>query len=565
MIPEDSIHTANNSQPHEPPLNLPSTIQPLVNGRDVAPQQSPILLVETSHTADIAAQYLPPGWVVATHDGTASTSLGPASHAVIWGRNDEGGRTWAEAVADTLAIPCHIITLSKLPRHWHLGEPLPTGRTPAQLTGYLTAALGRCSVRQPPAAPVPQPAPPMRPLAPIPDVTNLPYIRAGAHGDGAIKPLMKNAVMLIEANPHRWDLRWNAFSARAILGTENLTDQDILLITEWVQLSGVHATSATVSEAINAVAGARRFHPVIEYLDSLTWDGIPRLDMLFIDHAGTPDTELTRAVTGRWFMQAVARIYKPGCQADSTLVLEGIQGLRKSTFFRELFGDRWFTDHLPDITSKDALLQLRGVWCVEIGELATLGRAESAKIKQFLTSRVDRYRDPYGRVVADFPRTCVFAGSINPGAGGYLKDETGARRFWPIKITERINSVNAISDARDHLWAEAVVRYRAGERWYLDTDDLEAAANVVVTERFTTDPWQERIDEFLRGRTETTLAEIFKVALTMPDIGKWAQIDSNRVDRCLAFAQWVREARGSGANRRWVYVPAKGGAAEPLI
>lgn len=558
------IHATSNGRDATAQTNLPSTLN---GAHSPALHKKPILLVDSDTTAIAAMQYLPPGWVAHVYDlGHASslTSLGSPDAAIIWGRNDEGGRTWAESVADAVGIPCYVVQLAAVPVHWGLGDPLPPGRTAGQLTAYLQGALTRVSLRASPGQAPPPPvavatAAPGAPSPPV-DNTDLPFIRSGARGEGQIKPLMHNAALLLQHNQHRWDLRFNDFANRACLGTAYITDADALHIARWVQTCGVHCSVGTIHEAIAAVAGQNRFHPVRAYLDSLTWDRFPRLDLLFVDHASADNTPLNRAMSSKWMIQAVARIYEPGCQADGTLVLEGVQGLRKSTFFRELFGDQWFTDHLPDITSKDALLQLRGVWCVEIGELATLGRAESAKIKQFLTSRIDRYRDPFGRMVADFPRTCVFAGSINPGAGGYLKDETGARRFWPLVVRDRID-IGAVAAIRDQLWAEAVARHHAGERWFLDTDALESAAQQHTADRFASDPWQERIDEFLLGRTEVTVAEIFKVALNLPDVGKWDQTLSNRISRCLAFANWVRVRRGKGVARRWAYVPGDSSAA----
>lgn len=568
------VHTADNPPPHDAALNIARKSNGASHpATQHTPEQAVILLVDSELTASAAVQYIPTGWQCSVHDGTPTSNLGSvaqATHAVIWGRNDEGGRTWAESVADTVGLPCHVVTLARLPKHWSLADPLPAGRTAQQLTGYLTRAVGRCRVR------APAPAAVVVPLATAPapqtaltvitaqDTIDVPFIRSGTRGDGNIKPIMRNAALLIEANPHRWDLRFNAFSSRVCLGDIPVEDGDFLKITDWCQWLGVHAPTAVVAEAINSVAHLRKFNPVKDYLAGLVWDEIPRLDMLFIDHAGTPDTPLIRAFTSRWLIQAVARIYEPGCQADGTLVLEGVQGLRKSSFFRQLFGDKWFTDHLPDIASKDALLQLRGVWCVEIGELATLGRAENAKIKQFLTSQVDRYRDPYGRVVADFPRTCVFAGSVNPGAGGYLKDETGARRFWPLPVTERIDTA-AVGAVRDMLWAEALTRYRAHERWFLDTDALEGQAQAVSSDRYVSDPWQERIAEFLIGRTQVTVDDLFQTALKMPDVGKWNQMDMNRISRCLAFAQWVRIRGGSGTGGGWIYVPTAGATQGTLV
>lgn len=492
-----------------------------------------------------------------TYDPTHTSSLGPATHAVIWGRNDAGGRAWAETAADAVGIPCVVVALKNLPPHWHFDAGLPPGRTAAQLTAYLKAAVGRCALRQPPAPPTPLPATPALPAnLTLPPNLNISFIRNGARNDGSVKPIMRNAQLLLEANTHIWDLRHNDFANRATLGGQYLTDQDSLKIAGWVQEHGVTASTATITEAILAVAAVRHFHPLREYLDGLTWDGIQRLEDLFVEHAGSPDTELVRAFSAKWFIQAVARVYEPGCQADGTLVLESAQGMKKSTFFRELFGDMWFTDHLPDITSKDALIQLRGVWCVEIAELATFGRAEAARIKQFLTSRVDRYRDPFGRMVSDFPRTCVFAGSINPGAGGYLKDETGARRFWPMPVGERID-IPAVSSKRDLLWAEAVARYRAREPWYLNTDSLNDAAADAASDRFASDPWQEKIEDFIALVDEVTIQQIFVKALNVVDQAKWTQADMNRISRCLAFAKWVRIKKGPG---RWAYRRGDGAA-----
>lgn len=548
------IHSASNGSYVATDKNLPTNLSGAPANAHAAVQQNPLLLVDSDASQIAAQSYLPSGWACITYDPTNKTSLGPATHAVIWGRNDDGGRAWADTVADAVGIPCHVVKLNNLPEHWHFDAGMPPGRSKQQLTGYLTGILARCALRTPAAAPTALPAPvAATPVPPPSPAANIAFIRNGNRGDGAIKPIMRNAELLIAAYPHVWDLKFNDFSNRACLGNDYLTDADTLRIVSWTQDNGVHASAGTIAEAVMAVAANRRFHPVKTYLDALVWDGIPRLDMLFIDHAGSPDTDLTRAFTSKWFIQAIARIYEPGCQADGTIVLEGIQGLRKSTFFRELFGDMWFTDHLPDIASKDALLQLRGVWCVEIGELATLGRAESAKIKQFLTSRVDRYRDPFGRMVADFPRTCVFSGSINPGAGGYLKDETGARRFWPMPINERID-IGAVSAMRDQLWAEALQRYRAGESWYLDSDNLSKAAEEIVADRFSSDPWQEKIDDFIAARTEVNIADIFKLALNIVDTGKWTQVDMNRISRCLAYSGWVRVRTIQDGQRKWVFV-----------
>lgn len=370
--------------------------------------------------------------------------------------------------------------------------------------------------------------------------------------NGSILPIFTNAAEVIRCHREVWPLRFDEFSQRPFLGEEPLCDADLQRVAEWVQRQGVLANRRTIDDAVMYVASQNKFHPVREYLDSLEWDGIPRADHLLIDHAGAEDDDkgLNRAFTGKWLIQSAARIYEPGCHARATLVLEGSQDIGKSTIFREIFGDRWFTDHLPDLTSKDALLQLRGIWCVEIAELATLGRSDSARIKQFLTSRVDRYRDPYGRVVADYPRTCVFGGTVNPGARGYLKDETGGTRFWPIAVTAV--DIQAIRSKRDQVWAEIVHRFRAGEQWHLG-DEHAAAARDVQDEKYEGDPWNEKISEFVSVRDTVAVGDIFRMCLNIPSEADWNQIDMNRISRCLSQLKWTRKQIRDGNKRRWVY------------
>lgn len=519
--------TGNNAdtlpETNRPPLNLPSIL---------LHSQAPVLVVDGEQNIAGARACLPDGWEVTTWHGAPQDTdwsyLGSRT-CVLWPtKGRESTMIQLRALLGAMA------TVVRVP------DPFPSA---AEATALMLASLPKPQVNGHIA------------LKPIDTenaiVTDVPYIRSSS---GAVKPIMKNVTLLLEANHKRWNLRYNEFAARDMLGDAYATDQDNLDITGWIQWNGVHAGPATVYDAMRAVCSANRYNPVHDYLNSLSWDGITRLDTLFIDHAGTPDTPLNQVYSARWFIQAVARVMDPGCQADAMLVLEGPQGLKKSTLLRELFGDMWFTDHLPDLTTKDALIQLRGVWCVEIGELATLGRAGNAKIKQFLTSRVDRYRDPYGRVVADFPRTSVFAGSVNPGASGYLTDETGARRFWPLPISKPVD-VAAIRELRDQIWAEALARYHANDAWYLDSSELDGLAREGQADRYSIDPWQEKIGDYLARREECGLEEVLRGPLNKTDVGEWTQADMNRIARCLSVAGWHKIRRGTRNDRKYVYVP----------
>ena len=372
-------------------------------------------------------------------------------------------------------------------------------------------------------------------------------------GKEGISALYANVIELLRVYPEKWELKHDEFSKRSFCKGEYLVDYHLLAIAEWVQRNGVLASVRTIGDAILRHAESVRFHPVKDYLESLKWDGIDRIEHILIDHAGAADNAYTRAVTSRWLIQAIARIYEPGCTADATLVLEGDQGLGKSTLLRSLFGDRWFTDHLPDIGSKDALVQLRGIWCVEIGELATLGRADAARIKAFLTSRIDRYRDPYGRMVADYPRTCIFAGTVNPGADGYLKDPTGARRFWPIAVNGLIDNA-AIHQNRDQIWAEALHRYRAGERWYLDTSTLQVAASEAQADRFEDDPWDEPIQAYVLGKAEVTTVEVLEHGIGLYKKSEWGRAEQMRIGRWLGHHGWKRMKKRDRTKTKWVFL-----------
>lgn len=371
--------------------------------------------------------------------------------------------------------------------------------------------------------------------------------------NGVPKPLFENCCKILEASD-RFGLVFDEFKQQiyCTIGERELAveDEHVLMIARWVQQEGIHASPKTVQSAVLAVAQGRRRHPPREYLRSLKWDGVDRCEMWLIDHAGAQDTELSRAISKKFLIQAVARIMRPGCQADTMMILEGVQGIRKSTLLRTLFGSEWFSDHLPDLGTKDALQQLLGTWCIEVAELSTLARAESAKIKAFISSPVDKFRLPYGFFAKDFPRSCVFAGTSNDK--NYLRDFTGGRRFWPIECTGKID-VAAIAASRDQLWAEAVSRYDIGEQWWME-DHLEEYARAAQDERREDDPWEPIIAEYLVGKASIESRDILKGVLGIAN-GDQNQIHKNRLAKILTLMKWERKQVRIGSERSWVYVP----------
>lgn len=265
------------------------------------------------------------------------------------------------------------------------------------------------------------------------------------------------------------------------------TDNDDMHLMVWLQHAGIGIrTRGSISECVSVCAHERSYHPVRDYLKALEWDGKARLDTWLTRYMGARgDEDYLTAVGRRWMISAVARVMRPGCQADHTLVLEGLQGAGKSRTARALaVKPEWFADRLPDLHTADAAIQLAGRWVVEVAELAAIRHTASIESsKAYLSRTHDVYRPPYGRRSVSVPRQCVFIGSTNEDA--YLRDRTGNRRYWPVKCGDI--DIEYLETDRDQLWAEARAAYEANEPWHLDTDQQRMAATqqearVIVSE-----------------------------------------------------------------------------------
>lgn len=231
--------------------------------------------------------------------------------------------------------------------------------------------------------------------------------------------------------------------------------------------------------AFTKAAEDRIFHPVRDYLNSLPeWDGECRIDNLLVRCLQADDTLYVRAVTRKLFTAAVARIYRPGTKFDSVLVLDGAQGIGKSTLFRMLAGDRYYAEtlSLTDMSDKTGSEKLQGVWLVEIGELAGMKKADIEKVKAFLSTTDDQYRVSYGHWVESHPRSCVIIATVN-GERGYLRDITGNRRFWIVKCRQKesVRRFAFTEEEREQIWAEAKYYWQNGEKLWLEGDLLSAS------------------------------------------------------------------------------------------
>lgn len=339
---------------------------------------------------------------------------------------------------------------------------------------------------------------------------------------------------------------------RAPCNWEDLHD---IAYAAWCQSEGLNISPETSAQAARMVAEANRFHPVREYLQAQVWDGTARITYWLSAYCGCEESAYTQAVGRKWLIAAVARAMCPGCKVDTCLILEGEQGIMKSTALATLGGD-WYTDEIEDLTSKDAAQQVSRVWLIEMGELSAMSRSEKNAVKAFISRSVDQFRPAYGRHVVTMPRQCVFAGTTNNTE--YLEDETGARRFWPVWCTSiRIDDLRR---DRDQLWAEAVAAYMEGEPWWLEDDEAKEAAAQATLQRMRIDPWYPDICSWAESRLSSpdksvTVAEALHVRIEKKQ-ADWTRVDQMRVGSIFRQMGLVRRRARKSEGLVWEYVKA---------
>lgn len=306
-------------------------------------------------------------------------------------------------------------------------------------------------------------------------------------------PTAKNAEIILSYGPFKGVLAYDAFGNTEVIRKplpwrdrerkheeyEPWLGADDKRMEHWFGKTYEFKSGSTIKNAFTEVAHMNKFHPTIEYLEAQSWDGVHRIDRLFIDYLGADDSPYVREVTRKMFVAAVKRLYEPGCKFDYMLVLVGPQGAGKSTII-QMLAQRWFSDSLKTFDTKEAGEHLQSAWIFEFGELAGMTKTEVDEIKQFITKRSDKYRVAYDRVITDFPRKCVFFGTTNNW--NFLKDPTGNRRFWPVTIEPDRRTKNVFTDLSEYeigqIWAEVLQAYRDGEELILSPEVDRVAARI---------------------------------------------------------------------------------------
>jgi putative DNA primase/helicase len=303
--------------------------------------------------------------------------------------------------------------------------------------------------------------------------------------EGRVKATTTNIVHILENDPNlKGKIAYNDFSHRTMIKAsipwheveneavgEDWAESDDPELR--VYLEGTYGISSLrkISDSLVSVQNKNRYHPIRDYLSKTDWDGTPRLETIFIDYLGAEDTPYIRTVTRKTLTAAVARVFEPGIKFDYMLILTGTQGIGKSKLMSRL-GQGWFSDSLTSLMGKESYEQVHAAWIIEVSELLALKGAEAERAKAFISKQVDTWRVAYGKRTESFKRQCVFFGTTNETE--FLKDVTGNRKFWPVKVALNTPTKDLETDLTqseiDQIWAEACEYYKRGELLYLDPE-----------------------------------------------------------------------------------------------
>lgn len=391
-------------------------------------------------------------------------------------------------------------------------------------------------------------------------------------GEGKTKLTLNNLVRILELAPAFSGLwGWDEWRGQYVLtrippwgglGRKApcvIMDDDVLFLRSAIeQMDFVEATFTTnmAWDAIKVVCRKNSFDEIKTMLNATEWDGVPRIDSWVIDYLGARDSPANRTICRKWIISAIARALRPGCQADHMLILEGKQGIGKSSALRVLFGE--YLGKMPDPTHKHAGMDLQGVWVCESSEMASMSKSESSHLKAFLTEVKDVFRVPYERMNTIRPRRCVFAATTNHS--NYLKDPTGERRIWPVTlgVTGPLDLVG-LAAARLQLFAEARAALEAGEAWHPSREEEQAIGGKHEPRR-APNSIRDALDEWTCGGTRPgfTFLQAIQDGLHLNGEGKdFSASLQHQVATALKELKYELK-RSSTDDRKYFYYPENG-------
>ena len=505
---ENNKWIAGSLKNNRPLFNLPSVI----NANNV--------LITEGEKACLAAEKLTSSYVSTTWAGGAQaitkTDFSPlyGKNILLWPDNDEAGFDAMKKIAAHIkqespetSIKILRVDRLNLPSKWDAADVGPNFK-------WMEFAKPIAELYSPEPIPVTVPAP-----APSPALNNIHSGTSYFNHLGILEPnrempkcTEENIYTVLEDHPAtRENIWYDTFYNKIFIKDEKqiirpIMDTDYIQFTINLQrdIGFKTAKKSHVIDAVNLFAmNSRRSHPQ-EWITSLKWDGTPRVPLFFSEYCGARESAYTGAVSQNFWVGMAARIMKPGCKLDNMVILEGKQGIGKSTMLEAIAGE-WFTTLGEDISNKDSLQKCHGGrLIVEIAELDSFRKSEVNTIKKVLSEPVDTFRPPYGRVEQSFKRQFIFVGTTNDDA--YLRDPTGNRRFWPIEC-HKIDT-DSILDDRDQLFAEALYLFNQGIKWYEITGSAADEMSEIHESKAEYDVWEEIVADHLVGTPETTIPDV---------------------------------------------------------
>ena len=520
--------------------------RPIYNlNRLVDRPNDPVLLVEGEKAADAVHRIAGGVYVVISWPGGSNAwkyvdwSPVHGRSITIWPDADEDGLKCAEGIASELlprSKSIKIIDPAGQPKGWDGADAQEEGWKWKQLLEW-AKPRARLVVKPPKPTEEPQPADgdtgqhfQGKSCFAIWEELGLEVTKQGT----PVKNLLNATTALHNCQALKGRIWYDEFHDKVFTdwggGRREWSDADTLLLTRYVQSElRLPFGDELVLKAVKLTAHDVTKNEPLEWLDSLVWDQTPRIAEVFTKAFGAEEGLYSFTCCENFFISMVARMARPGCKVDTMVILEGAQGTKKSSALEALAGT-WFAEASESVNSKDFFLTLRGKIILEIGEMDAFNRAETTKIKQIISCRTDRYRKPYGREAQDFPRRCIFVGTTNDDH--YLRDTTGARRFWPVKCQEI--DLDQIRRDREQYFAEAYSKLKAGATWWempIELTEIEQEG------RRQSDSWEEVVGEWIddRGFKTTdplTNKEILTDCLKI-EVGKQELKHSMRLGKCM--------------------------------